>query len=162
MNKRSRPTQLRVPIACLLLLTLASVPTANAADNAFPGIEKLMTEQEFSDAGLGQLNPAQRAALNQWLIRYTAGEAEFVAETEEVKEVAKDPVVTGRLNDEFNGWSGKTLFYLENGQVWKQRLSGRYHYNGASPEVEFTKNLLGYWSMTVLETGMSVGVKRVR
>ena len=62
---------------------------------------------------------------------------------------------------EFNGWSGDTLFRLENGQVWKQRLPGQWHYRAHAPEVELRKNLMGYWMLRVLAADRAVGVTRV-
>jgi hypothetical protein len=66
------------------------------------------------------------AALNTWLICYTANEAPVLqVENEEVIEVAEQGV-TSRIVGEFSGWSGKTRFVLENGQVFEQRRPGRW------------------------------------
>ena len=152
----------------LLLVTLvvlaAATGSPQAADNSsFPGVEKLMTGDEFSAAGLDQLSPAEVDALNQWLIRYTATDAEFIQTSDvEVKQAKKDALITARLSESFSGWSGKTLFHLDNGQVWQQRLDGRYHYRGEPPEVRIKKNLFGFWSMSLVDKGMSIGVKRIR
>lgn len=152
------------PLLALVLCLFASVSlVAAAGDKTFPGVEKLMTEQEYTAAGLDQLSPEQREALNRWLIRYTADEAEFIGSTDtEVKKARQDVSVSARLNESFKGWDGKTKFYLDNGQVWQQRLGGRYHYSGEPPEVLFKKNFLGFWTMTVVKSGMSVGVKRIQ
>ena len=146
----------------LLVLLLAGAPLA-AKEDSFPGIEKLMSEQEYVAAGLEKLSTEEREALNQWLVRYTANEAGFIRTSDpEVKEVVQNTVVSARLINDFTGWVGKTYFYLDNGQVWQQRLSGTYHYKGEAPEVIFKKNLIGYWTMTVVPSGMGVGVKRIK
>ncbi len=62
----------------------------------------------------------------------------------------------------FKGWDGKTVFYLDNGQVWQQRRSGRYTYRGEDSSVVITKNSFGFYDMRLLEADRSVGVKRIR
>lgn len=152
----------RLAAFCTVFYGLLPV-AASAEEGSFPGIENLMTWQEFTDAGLDKLTPEERKALNQWLIRYTANEAGFIRATDpEVKQTEQQTVVNARLVKDFSGWDGKTYFYLDNGQVWQQRMTGTYHYSGEAPEVEFKKNFMGYWTMTVLPTGMSVGVKRIK
>ncbi|MBT8145028.1 MAG: hypothetical protein KJO55_10025, partial [Gammaproteobacteria bacterium] len=43
--------------------------------------------------------------------------------------------ITSRYDGEFTGWTGKTLFRLENGQVWRQSESGRFRANLDRPMV---------------------------
>ena len=61
----------------------------------------------------------------------------------------KDAVVTSRILGRFNGWSGDTVFQLENGQTWVQA-------NGSdslwlptmeNPEVEIRSAKLGGWKL---------------
>jgi hypothetical protein len=70
-------------------------------------------------------------------------------------------VIESKIQGRFTGWAGKTLFYLTNGQVWKQRTGGKYYYPLDSPKVTIRKETMGYW-MTVDETGARVGVERVK
>ena len=62
----------------------------------------------------------------------------------------------------FKGWDGKTVFRLDNGQVWQQRRSGRYTYRGEDSSVVITKNSFGFYDMRLLEADRSVGVKRIK
>jgi hypothetical protein len=55
---------------------------------------------------------------------------------------------------------GKTRFYLENGQIWEQRIGGTYYKYIKNPEVTIEKETLGYW-MTVNKTGARVAVLRI-
>ena len=57
--------------------------------------------------------------------------------------------------------SGKTVFTLDNGQRWRQRLEGRYSYNGENTEVVIQKNFFGFYRMTLVSTGAAVGVSRI-
>lgn len=68
-----------------------------------------------------------------------------------------DAVITG----DFTGWSGKTVFPLNNGQVWRQRHGSSYRHTGDDNRVAFKRNFLGLWQMTVVSTGRSVAVRRI-
>jgi len=144
-----------------LCLALLFAVHAGADDKSFPGIEKLMSPEEYSAAGLDQLSTGELEALNAWLLRYTAGESEILrVKNEEVREAQKDFELVSRISGDFSGWDGETVFQLENGQVWRQRLRGRYFYSGSpQPEVRITRNYLGFYKLTVVETGKSIGVK---
>jgi hypothetical protein len=62
----------------------------------------------------------------------------------------------------FRGWSGKTLFYLDNGQVWRQRTAGRHTFTGEDHRVIISENQFGFFEMRLIAADRSVGVKRVR
>ena len=165
-------------LASLLVLvvsvTAALLPVAVGAADAvkaggvgqqkdFPGIQKLMTAEEFARAGLDKLTPAQVRALDDWLVRYTAGEAYVVQTTsEEVRAAVPEFRLEARIMPPFNGWSGQTLFRLDNGQAWRQRIKGRYMFSGDDTRVVITRNLLGFYNMTLVSSGRSVGVEPVR
>jgi len=88
---------------------------------------------------------------------------EFGQEQLEVPVAAEIPTaITARLQGEFRGWDGKTIFRLNNGQVWQQRVGGKYRSPTlVDPEVELVKGRFGYY-MEILSSGRSVGVKRIR
>jgi hypothetical protein len=155
-----------MPKSLLLTLFIALLfPfAAEADDKPFPGIKKLMSSEEYSASGLERLSAEELEALNAWLVRYTGGEAAILrVENEEVLEARKDFELRSRISGTFKGWSGETVFRLENGQVWRQRLSGRYTYTGPpNPEVLISRNFMGFFKMTMVETGKSVGVSVVR
>jgi hypothetical protein len=184
---------IRQTCLCLLLATLCASASA-AQDKTFPGVEKLMTSEEFAEAGLGKLTQAERKALNAWLVRYaaqqtpapTADAPEQTASAPEqtagapvqtpvptaapapvddftrVKKKPKFEPFTSKIDGSFTGWAGKTVFNLQNGQVWQQRQSGKYFYPADNPEVEIHQNWAGYYRLKLLATGRSVPVKRIR
>jgi hypothetical protein len=144
-----------------LVFALLLTPIPASAQERFPGIEELMTEQEREASGVNELSRRQIEALNNWLIRYTANEAPVLqVENEEVIEVVKQGI-TSRIVGEFNGWSGKTRFVLENGQVFEQRRPGRWKITLNNPEVHITQNLMGAYEMEVVTEGRSIGVRRL-
>jgi hypothetical protein len=145
------------PLALLLLLS-----SSLSAEDQFPGVEELMSEVEFEQSGLSKLSTDELRHLNNWLISYTANEAPTLRKVSpEVKKVEKETVILSHIDGEFNGWSGKTIFKLANGQVWKQRLSGSWRYSAQSPEVEIKQNFMGFYMMRV-DNKKKIGVTRIR
>lgn len=144
-------------------LAMPAVAAEVAPEKDFPGIEKLMSPEDYARAGLGKLTPEELAALDAWLVRYTAGDAQVVAQTsKEVREAAEEAEIVARIVPPFEGWDGKTVFRLDNGQVWRQRQSGRYrHEAGRDTEVRIRKNFFGFYVLTVTSSGRSVGVELV-
>ena len=150
-------------LATGLLAQFPALAAQPATDREFPGIQRLMSSGEFAAAGLDRLTDAELAALDAWLLRYTAGEAEMLQRTNaEVREAAETVQITSRLQAPFAGWDGNTLLRLENGQVWRQRQPGRYRHTGDDLEVTIRRNFFGFHVLTVTSTGRSVGVDFVR
>ena len=92
-----------------------------------------------------------------------APEARFGQE-QIVEPVAEDipEQISAHLQGEFRGWDGQTVFRLDNGQVWRQRVGGKYRSpRRTDPEVLVEKGRFGYY-MKVVESGRTVAVKRVR
>jgi len=152
-----------LPRVWVVTLILASQPLLAEDDASFPGIEALMTAQEYEAAGIDKLTDAEREALNHWLIRYTVEDSKVLLRTdEEVKKAAQEQEILAAIQSPFKGWSGDTIFTLDNGQVWQQRRGGNYHHLGSSTRVRITKNLMGFYRMELLENGKSVQVKRLK
>ena len=147
----------------VVLCLAVAAGIATAADR-FPGVRQLMSDAEFRAAGLEKLSAEELAQLNAWLIRYTAGDAEVLrASNKAVRKAQKSHEIVARIQGDFQGWTGKTIFRLDNGQVWKQRLDNTYRYRGAAnPQVRIERNWMGFYRMTVLSTGKSVGVSPLR
>ena len=148
-----------------LAVAIAWLLASPAFAESHPDVRALMTADEFKDAGLERLSPSELEALNRWLAHYSARQvselrphSEFVKE--EARKVEQEGIRT-RIAGEFNGWDGHTVFRLENGQVWKQRQPGKWHYEASAPEVELSKNVMGYWMLRVLGADRSIGVTRI-
>jgi hypothetical protein len=62
----------------------------------------------------------------------------------------------------FRGWNGKTVFRLDNGQVWRQRNAGQFTYSGDDTRVVISKNSWGFYELRLLGADRSVGVSRVK
>lgn len=145
-------------VSCVFVLYSSSV----LGDEKFPGIKKLMSKQEFFEAGLDKQSEEELEALNRWLIRYTARDAEMVkVNVKAVKDEAKKEI-RSRIAGDFVGWDGETIFKLENGQVWKQRIKGNWNVEMENPEVLIKRNLFGFYEMIIVEKKKRIGVKRVK
>lgn len=147
----------RLRVAALIVGAMLCAP---AFSDDFPGIQELMSDDEFNRSGLQKLSEGELKALDSWLIIYTAGDAQILQQSNEtVREAEKTIEIESRIVGEFSGWSGDTVFRLENGQVWEQRLDGYYMYKGSpNPLVRIDRNWAGFYRLTVVETGRRVGV----
>lgn len=148
-----------------------------------------MTAEERAQSGLSKLTRKELDFLNSWLslhLRPTDnGSADYSIERTRSEEFIETEVQR-RLADKlaieaasaerakksrtysaiviggFSGWQGKTLFRLDNGEIWRQKSNSKYRYRGSDARVRLTQNWAGGWEMEVASTGKRVLVKRVR
>ena len=66
------------------------------------------------------------------------------------------------IKGRFSGWSGNTVFALDNGQVWKQRAGNVYRHKGDDYRVRLERNWFGGWEMTMVTSGKTVLVTKVK
>lgn len=171
--------------ACALL---APAPSALAAET----LADLMSEEDYHAAGLDRLSVEQRAHLLRWIERDRAGTRHDAEGGQTPDQVPAPPVVAAapapehrataaraespkgddrtvasgaihaRIAGEFSGWTGDTVFELDNGEVWQQRQPGRLSFHAVEPEVILRRNRLGFYSMEVPAAGRTVLVRRLR
>lgn len=170
MNKLSATARHRGWAA---LFTRAFVLLALTAAVAAPGqaeelLEESLSAEDFQRAGLNKLSEDELAVLNALLGRKALPpevvERNFGREQIKAERRAAAPddgaAITSFIKGEFSGWSGKTVFALDNGQVWQQRIGGRYRYSASEPAVSISKERFGYY-MEIHATGRRVGVRRL-
>lgn len=135
-----------------------------------------LTPAERTSAGVAELSPGQRAALDRLVSRYVSeGARQAVAEVKAVAKQEKaahagldtadeEEIVRTRIKGVFRGWEGTTLFHFENGQVWQQTGSGEKFTTAprTDPEAELRPSKLGGWKLYVSSLDRWVRVKRVR
>ncbi len=167
-----------------LLLGLLSLG-AQAQD-----LRTTMSEAEFKAAGLDKLTPAELEYLSRWLEGRAPAPAAAAPATPAAPAVSTSPAaaapdaspeerfgreqvqrepepdvpdqIVARLKGEFRGWDGKTVFRLDNGQVWQQRVGGKYRSRTyVDPEVVVEKGRFGYY-LRLAGGGRSVGVRRLQ
>lgn len=149
-----------------------------------------LTAEELAQSGLGKLSAQELAYLQAWLAARaqplavpptTASAATSPASSSDSLPTAAalpreadaadpfekpklPPRLVARVLPPFTGWEGRTEFRLDNGQVWRQRLPGRYVHSGGLDgltEVVITRNLFGFFVLTVSSSGRATGVERV-
>jgi hypothetical protein len=149
-----------VGVATALLIGVV----AWAGEGGFPRLSDLMTAEEFEAAGIDKLDAEERAALEAWLVRYTARDAERIKKASPRVKKAEAKAVTAKLIGEFGGWTGRTTFYLDNGEVWRQIGSEQYYPRKKiqGPVVELHRGLLGGYQLELVDTGARVKVKRIK
>ena len=76
--------------------------------------------------------------------------------------LSEESEINTRILSPFTGWTGRTVFTMENGQVWQQRMEGNYTFKGADTRVIITRGAFGLDRMRLVETGRWIGVKRIR
>jgi hypothetical protein len=170
---------MRRKIVCFTLLTaLLSLASAWAAAASKPiDIRDLMSVTQFHQAGLDKLTPQELASLNAWLNGYVnEGEQASAAPAVVTQKPAAPDVsfgseslpsagpqeITSRYAGVLKGWTGNTVFALENGQVWKQAGPGyETDMRLDHPEVVIKKLAFGYL-LTLPGHSETVFVKRVK
>lgn len=153
----------------VFILLLFGFSATQAADA--PDISKLMTAQDYAASGLDKLSDKERAQLSEWVARYREGAItgppaqktpEQRVEAQKAEDIEDKIGIEANVIPEFVGWSGKTIFRLDNGQIWKQRMSGKMRYSGDDYRVVITRNFIGKYSLEHIETGRSIGVQRLQ
>jgi len=154
-------------------------------------LKDVMAPDVFARAGLEKLSDEELAILSTWVeahiasgeeatstepppdlpvvqhIEIPVGDDAFGAEdvretvTEVFQRAAPDELVS-TIPGNFRGWSGKTVFRLSNGQVWKQASSGRFVVNLDDPTVTIERGTFGAYYLSVEGYGSRVGVKRLQ
>jgi hypothetical protein len=153
-------------VVCLLVASFGSLPAAEPENPAFPGLQKAMTPEQYEAAGLSKLDPAERAKLDEFLKNYVAVSNERVATTAvdkavKEKKVSEPEVIQSRIVGPFTGYTGTTVFTLENGQRWAQsQRDSAYYPKIDSPPVAIVKAGFGY--RMYIQGASAIRVSKVR
>ncbi len=130
----------------------AAVPAAPAAASAPPPAPSAPPPAESAPP------PVQSAADSQ--AEGSSGESDFGLEEQRAEETK---LIRSRIDGSFDGWTGKTEFVLENGQVWRQTAGGKLVARETlNPEVEIKRGFMGVYYMKVDGYNQSVKVKRIK
>ena len=164
----------------LILLTAAAIVLGLAAGGSaqqpaalgenFPGVQKVLTPEQYAEAGLNKLSPEERAKLDDYLRGYVTGATQRVAEQASARAVDTavkqhkveaplliETAIVGRVD----GWKADKVFILSNGQHWKVVDNGsRYFAPLDNPSVFIVRDSFGY-KMAVAGGGL-VRVKRLQ
>lgn len=117
-------------------------------------VENINNSVKLSKQGSSRAADAETAS--------TDNLSEFGLPEPSPKKKDQDKQLKANVLQPFRGWKGKTVFKLDNGQIWQQRASGRYTYTGDDTRVLFTVNGFGFYEMKLISANRSVGVKRIK
>ena len=162
------------PSLAQLLLGIVFLTTASIVwSQPFSTLEERMSAAQFKAAGLEKLSPEELASLNTWLQEHTSAGAGSVAVPVMTHRreglFGGDSIetdsngVASRITGEFRGWSGKTTFHLDNGQIWQQ--VGNDKWAGVkltNPEIRIEPAFMGSWRLKVEGYNTTTKVKRLR
>ncbi|NKB37338.1 MAG: hypothetical protein GKR93_09240 [Gammaproteobacteria bacterium] len=152
-----------IPIFSLLFLTFSATSMAEKIKSGnWDGLRKMMTAEEFEKTGLDNLSADELKLLDRWFLKFLAHDSQQMVKSDKKIQKLQNQGVKRHIVGHFSGWTGKTVFRLDNGEIWKQRLSSRYAVSLENPAVEIKKNLFGFYEMTILKTGRRVGVSRLK
>lgn len=139
-------------IGLVLTSLIGSTPPADTPSK----LRESLTVAEFERMGLNRLSPAELAALEVWL----GAELKKAADAAIPASQSERSVVESRIDGEFEGWTGETVFSLENGQIWRQlEYSYAYQYQ-YRPKVLITQTSSG-WVMKVEGMSETIRVERL-
>lgn len=155
----------------LLPLTLLLWPLAMAPLHAQAvSLERQMGKQEFTQAGLNKLTPAELQRLQRWLALHASELAASVPASEETSaaaaaakspgpfrhkaeapKVKRNDSITSRIAGEFRGWQHGTTLTLQNGQRWRVKDDSTLVLPESltSPVVFVKPGFLGSWMLRV-------------
>lgn len=121
-----------------LLLIFSFVPLCAERKDELLTMDQVMTPDEMKAAGIAGLSPAQRQELDRWLNSYTS-----LLVSARKRSGECDPAIETKVDGEFEGWKGETIYKLMNGQIWQQ-ASYHYHYHYAyAPDVTIYSSSAG-------------------
>jgi hypothetical protein len=147
-----------------IMLIVATLGTSHAqSPNPSPQVEELMSAQQFRQAGLVKLSSEELKQLNVWLSTYTRAvvNAATGAGRSSTDSVGTASTIESRIDGEFTGWQGETVFKLQNGQIWQQ-ASFAYKYKYIySPKVLIYSSG-GLFHMKVDGVDEDIAVRRLK
>lgn len=155
---------MRLNPSFILILLVATA--AAGAQTPPPTLEERMSQAEFHAAGLDKLSPDELAQLNAWLGAHGGATTKYVTAGGTpvfYPDNVEKEAITAHLVGTFDGWRGRSVFTLDNGQQWQQAESGSFSFNSImDAKVKIKPMLLGSWLMYVEKCGCSVRVDRIK
>ncbi len=146
-------------------------------------LRERLAPEDFEKAGLSKLTEEELAHLSTlvaaWAVdesvalagkrqdRLPSGVDGFGMETmaervAEIFQAGSPEAIESRIAGTFSGWRGKTVFRLENGQVWRQAERGDFYIRVEDPKVIIRRAALGSYLLQIDGYHSHVRVRRVR
>lgn len=170
----------RLRLLCLGLAACSLAP----AEPVFPGLRSIMTDAEWSRAGLDKLTPDQIGVIDAALIKHHLTASRNAAATSSTPAAATTPAEAAATRSRFwekfglasasapdwrtqppmtakvTSWRGANGFVLDNGQIWEGLEKIPYDLPGNSVVIEARP--LGAFALKLNEDSVTVRVRRVK
>ena len=127
---------LALAVASLIVAPMRNVG-AQSAESALE-FTRTLTPEQLRAAGLDKLTQSELDVLNRAARNYALGLASLAAAAPADRGApATTPaeVIESRIDGDFTGWEGQTIFKLVNGQIWQQAAYGSRNHFIHSPQV---------------------------
>jgi hypothetical protein len=169
-------------ILSVVIQSLASTPNRMIHD--------VLSDEEFLKAGLSKLSDYELRELSGSLFGWKSNLAEpivaapapsavvsgpdektdlfgkghlsRVEEKNAPKKLQEDTSIHTSIKGRFFGWDGKTVFSLENGQIWRQTDRSEFALRVENPEVVISRGLMGSYYLSIKGYGTRCKVTRVK
>jgi hypothetical protein len=157
-------------LATTLVIVLGPMSLA-LAQQGFSTIEERMTGKEFTEAGLDKLSPEELETLNQWLRSHSVATLDNVNQEysdtrgfeTQAMAALDDGDIVSPIKGQFRGWTGDTVFELENGMIWQQAEGGTFNIPPTTDAVAvIDKGVFNAWRLKVDGYNKTVRVKRLQ
>jgi hypothetical protein len=133
---------MRLAYLIFAVATLVLLPGALLAQGNDPPfrLQALLSPEQVRASGLQKLSSSELDSLNSYVgqllaIAITLGGSNPTPSVATAPTPSSPAVIESRIDGEFTGWDGETIFKLQNGQIWQQ-TSYAYRYRYAySPRV---------------------------
>lgn len=153
------------------LFVFSSLLSAQS-DQPFSSLEERMTGSEFTESGLHKLSPEELETLNRWIRERSVAKYEgppegstlpsAPGEVPAIERMARERFQS-RIKGEFNGWTGETVFELENGMVWRQSENTTFFIPPVeNPVVTIRPGIMSSWILSVEGYSSSTRVERIK
>lgn len=90
----------------------------------------------------------------------SASSSDFGLELEKTREGPQS--ISSRYDGTFDGWTGETVFPLENGQVWQQVETDRLAFRAERPVITIRRGWFGVYYLKVQGANKQIRVKRIK
>ena len=173
MSMHSRRVR-RSPLLPAFAFMIAASASSSIAQTTAPTLEERMSEAQFKSYGLDKLSAEELRGLNEWLQQRGLASSAPEGATPAV-DAGQDPrlgfrgkssdrvAVNARLVGEFTGWSGNTIFKLDNGQEWQQAEPGSQSGQRIeNAEVTIKPKMMGSWLLVVEYCQCRIAVRRIK
>ncbi len=162
----------------LIVILFLTMPLWVIAAEGFSSLEEQMSGKEFTATGLNKLTAEELEALNHWIRSHSVatldqpkggsyavtGAQEDTRGFKNKKDSEQDrSPITSRVKGSFTGWSGHTLFALENGMIWEQSDKEKFYIQEVqNPEITINPGRFGSWRLSVDGHDSNCRVKRIQ